>query len=39
LRKLDVDDSIIIGITTIELAGLIPDTATGRLRKIEAFLF
>jgi len=39
LRNLDVDDSIIIGITTIELAGLIPDTATGRLRKIEAFLF
>jgi geranylgeranyl pyrophosphate synthase len=38
LRKLDVDDSI-IGITTIELAGLISDTATGRLRKIEAFLF
>ena len=39
LRNLDVDDSIIIGITTIELAGLVPDTATGRLRKIEAFLF
>jgi predicted aspartyl protease len=39
LRNLDVDESIIIGITTIELAGLIPDTATGRLRKIEAFLF
>jgi predicted aspartyl protease len=39
LRNLDVDDSIIIGITTIELAGLIPDTATSRLRKIEAFLF
>jgi len=39
LRKLDVDDSIILGITTIELAGFTPDTATGRLRKIEAFLF
>jgi predicted aspartyl protease len=39
LRKLDVDDSIIIGITTIELAGFIPDTNTGKLRKIETFLF
>jgi hypothetical protein len=37
LRKLDVDDSIIVGITTIELAGFIPDTTTGRLRKIETF--
>jgi predicted aspartyl protease len=39
LRSLDVDDSIIVGVTTIELAGFIPDTATGRLRRIEAFLF
>jgi predicted aspartyl protease len=37
LRELDVDDSIILGITTIELAGFIPDTTTGRLRKIETF--
>jgi predicted aspartyl protease len=39
LRKLDVDDSIIVGITTIELAGFISDTTTGRLRKIETFFF
>jgi len=39
LRELDVDDSIIVGITTTELAGFIPDTTTGRLRKIETFLF
>jgi predicted aspartyl protease len=39
LRKLDVDDSMIIGITTIELAGFIPDTSTGKLRKIETFFF
>jgi predicted aspartyl protease len=39
LRKLDVDDSIIIGITAIELAGFIPDITIGKLRKIEAFLF
>jgi hypothetical protein len=39
LRKLDVDDSIIVGITTIELAGFIPDTSAGKLRKIETFFF
>jgi len=39
LRKLNVSESIILGITTIELAGFIPDTNTGKLRKIEAFLF
>ncbi|MGQ9469139.1 MAG: aspartyl protease family protein [Nitrososphaerales archaeon] len=39
LRKLDVDDSMILGITSVELASFIPDTSTGKLRKIEAFLF
>jgi hypothetical protein len=39
LRKLGVDDSVIIGLTTVELAGLMPDAATGRLKKVERFLF
>jgi len=39
LRGLNVSGSIILGITTVELAGFIPDTNTGKLRKIEAFLF
>jgi len=39
LRKLNVSESIILGITTIELAELIPDTNTGRLRKIESLPF
>jgi len=39
LREIGVDDSVIIGLTTVELAGLIPDTATGRLKKVEKFLF
>ncbi|MGB9622895.1 MAG: aspartyl protease family protein [Nitrososphaerales archaeon] len=39
LRKLGVDDSIILGLTTVELEGFMPDASTGRLRKIEAFLF
>jgi predicted aspartyl protease len=39
LRELGVDDSVIVGLTTVELAGLMPDTATGRLKKVETFLF
>jgi predicted aspartyl protease len=39
LREMGVDDSVIIGLTTVELAGLMPDTATGRLKKAETFLF
>lgn len=39
LRSLEVGDSVILGLTTVELASFIPDTATGRLRKVETFLF
>jgi predicted aspartyl protease len=39
LRELGVDNSVIVGLTTVELAGLMPDTATGRLKKVETFLF
>jgi predicted aspartyl protease len=39
LREIGVDDSVIIGLTTVELAGLMPDTVTGRLKKVETFLF
>jgi len=39
LRKLGVDDSIILGLTTVELASFVPDTSTGRLNKVETFLF
>jgi predicted aspartyl protease len=39
LREIGVDDSVIVGLTTVELAGLMPDTATGRLKKVETFLF
>jgi len=39
LRKLDISDPIIIGLATVEVAGFLPDTSTGRLRKIETFLF
>jgi len=39
LVKLDVNDSIILGVTTLELANFVPDTSTGKLRRIETFLF
>jgi hypothetical protein len=39
LREIGADDSVIIGLTTVELAGPMPDTATGRLKKVETFLF
>jgi predicted aspartyl protease len=39
LREMGVDDSVIIGLTTVELAGLMPDIATGRLKKVETYLF
>jgi len=39
LRSLGVDESIIVGFATVGLAGIIPDTATGRLKRVEAFLF
>jgi hypothetical protein len=39
LRKLGIDDSVIIGLATFEPADLMPDAATGRLKKVERFLF
>jgi len=39
LRNLGVDESIIVGVATVELAGFIPDTATGKLKRVETFLF
>ena len=34
-----VHPSIIIGVTTVELASPIPDTTTSKLKKAESFLF
>ena len=39
LRNLGVNESIIVGVATVELAGFIPDTATGKLKRVETFLF
>jgi predicted aspartyl protease len=34
LKELGVDQTIILGVTTLESAGLVPDPATGRLRRV-----
>ncbi|MBS7611331.1 aspartyl protease family protein [Candidatus Bathyarchaeota archaeon] len=39
LNSLNVHPLIIVGITTVELASLIPDITTGTLKKANAFLF
>jgi hypothetical protein len=38
LRRSGFDENIIIGILTIERANMIPDTATGALRRVESFI-
>jgi hypothetical protein len=38
LRGSTIDENIIIGILTVERANMIPDTTTGTLRKVEAFI-
>ena len=38
LRKSEVDENVIIGVLTIERANMVPDTATGTLRRVEAFI-
>jgi predicted aspartyl protease len=39
LRGIGVSDLVILGLTTAESAGFIPDTSTGKLKKTEMFLF
>jgi hypothetical protein len=38
LRKIGLDDCVIVGILTIERANMIPDTTTGTLRRVESFI-
>jgi len=39
LKNIGVSDLLIIELTTIESASLLPDTKNGKLRKFETFLF
>ena len=38
LSKSDLDPNMIIGLLTLERANLMPDIATGKLRKVESFI-
>lgn len=38
LRKSELDESMIVGVLTLERANLIPDTTTGSLKKVESFI-
>ena len=38
LRKSEIDENVIVGVLTIERANMVPDTATGTLRKVESFI-
>ena len=38
LRESQVDENLIVGLLTLERANMVPDTTTGALRKIEAFI-
>ena len=39
LRRNELDENMIIGVLTLERANMIPDTSTGKLKKVESFIF
>jgi len=39
LRTSKLDENLIIGILTLERANMITDTTTGKLRRVESFIF
>jgi predicted aspartyl protease len=38
LKESNLDESIVIGLLTIERASMVPDTTTGTLRKVESYI-
>jgi hypothetical protein len=38
LRNSELDENVVIGILTLERANMIPDAASGTLRRIESFI-
>jgi hypothetical protein len=38
LRQSRLDENIVIGLLTLERAGMVPDTVTGSLRKVEMLM-
>lgn len=39
LRKNGLDENMVVGVLTLERANMIPDTKTGKLEKVESFIF
>jgi len=39
LKKNGLDENIVVGVLTLERANMIPDTTTGKLEKVESFIF
>jgi len=39
LKKNGLDENIIVGVLTLERANMVPDTTTGKLEKVESFIF
>jgi len=39
LRSNELDENIILGVLTMERGNMVPDTVTGKLRKVESFMF
>jgi len=39
LKKNGLDENMVVGVLTLERAGMIPDTTTGKLEKVESFIF
>jgi len=38
LKKNNLDENVVIGILTLERANMIPNTTTGKLKKVESFI-
>lgn len=38
LVESDLDPNVIVGLLTLERANLLPDTTTGKLKKVESFI-
>ena len=39
LEKNGLDENVVVGVLTLERANMIPDTTTGKLEKVESFIF
>jgi len=38
LRRNELDENMVVGVLTLERANMMPDTTTGKLKKVESFI-